>query len=122
MLFSMLGWLLLDLLRSRAQVTRALERFRVLGTALESSPVAVVITDSEGFIDWVNPQYERNCGYTLEEGQGAQTFAGGERANTPATYQPWWGPAVRPVVARHLHQPAARWKPLPRRSHLVARF
>ena len=33
MLFSMLGWLLLDLLRSRAQVTHALERFKVLGTA-----------------------------------------------------------------------------------------
>ena len=37
MLFSMLGWLLLDLLRSRAQVTRALERFKVLGTAWKAA-------------------------------------------------------------------------------------
>ncbi len=56
-LFCLLGLLLLDLLRSRARVASALERFRVLGTALESSPVSVVITDGEGRIDWVNPQY-----------------------------------------------------------------
>lgn len=91
MLFSMLGWLLLDLLRSRAQVTRALERFKVLGTALESSPVAVVITDSEGFIEWVNPQYERNCGYTLEEVKGRKPSVVASGQTPPATYQAMWG-------------------------------
>ena len=91
MLFSMLGWLLLDLLRSRAQVTHALERFKVLGTALESSPVAVVITDSEGFIEWVNPQYERNCGYTLEEVKGRKPSVVASGQTPPATYQAMWG-------------------------------
>lgn len=91
MLFCMLGWLLLDLLRSRAQVTRALERFKVLGTALESSPVAVVITDSEGFIEWVNPQYERNCGYTLEEVKGRKPSVVASGQTPPATYQAMWG-------------------------------
>lgn len=90
MLFSMLGWLLLDLLRSRAQVTRALERFKVLGTALESSPVAVVITDSEGFIEWVNPQYERNCGYTLEEVKGRKPSVVASGQTPPAMYQAMW--------------------------------
>lgn len=91
MLFAILGWLLLDLLRSRAQVARALERFKVLGIALESSPVAVVITDSEGFIEWVNPQYERNCGYTLEEVKGRKPSVVASGQTPPATYQAMWG-------------------------------
>ena len=81
-LFCLLGLLLLDLLRSRARVASALERFRVLGTALESSPVSVVITDGEGRIDWVNPQYERNTGYSLDEVRG----------KSPR----WWPAARRP--------------------------
>ena len=87
---SLLGLLLLDLLRSRGQVAAALERFRVLGAALESSPVSVVITNGEGLIDWVNPQYERNTGYSLEEVRGRKPslVASGQ---TPAqTYQVMW--------------------------------
>ena len=89
-LLFLLGLLLLDLLRSRARVAAALERFRVLGAALESSPVSVVITDGEGRIDWVNPQYERNTGYTLDEARGKKPslVASGQ---TPAqTYQVMW--------------------------------
>lgn len=89
-LLCLLGLLLLDLLRSRARVASALERFRVLGTALESSPVSVVITDGDGRIDWVNPQYERNTGYSLDEVRGKKPslVASGQ---TPAqTYQLMW--------------------------------
>ncbi|MFN4120882.1 PAS domain S-box protein [Acidovorax sp.] len=89
-LLSLLGLLLLDLLRSRARVAAALERFRVLGAALESSPVSVVITDGDGRIDWVNPQYERNTGYALDEVRGKKPslVASGQ---TPAhTYQEMW--------------------------------
>ncbi len=89
-LLSLLGLLLLDLLRSRARVAVALERFRVLGAALESSPVSVVITDGEGRIDWVNPQYERNTGYALDDVRGKKPslVASGQ---TPAqTYQEMW--------------------------------
>ena len=86
----MLGWLLLELLRSHARVNAALERFKVLGTALGNSPVAVVITDADGRIDWVNPQYERNTGFTLSEVRGKKpsVVASGQ---TPArTYQEMW--------------------------------
>lgn len=89
-LLCLLGLLLLDLLRSRARVASALERFRVLGAALESSPVSVVITDGDGRIDWVNPQYERNTGYSLDEVRGKKPslVASGQ---TPAqTYQLMW--------------------------------
>ena len=86
----LLGLLLLDLLRSRARVRAAMERFRVLGAALGNSPVSVVITDGDGRIDWVNPQYERNTGYTLDEVRGKKPslVASGQ---TPAqTYQQMW--------------------------------
>ncbi|MBV7431684.1 MULTISPECIES: PAS domain S-box protein [unclassified Acidovorax] len=89
-LLCLLGLLLLDLLRSRARMAAALERFSVLGAALESSPASVVITDGDGRIDWVNPQYERNTGYTLEEVRGKKPsmVASGQ---TPArTYQDMW--------------------------------
>ena len=86
----MLGLLLLELLRSHARVNAALERFKVLGTALGNSPVAVVITDADGRIDWVNPQYERNTGFKLNEVRGKKpsVVASGQ---TPArTYQEMW--------------------------------
>ncbi|MFN7152778.1 MAG: PAS domain S-box protein [Acidovorax sp.] len=89
-LLSLMGLLMLDLLRSRARVAAAMERFRVLGAALESSPVSVVITDGDGRIDWVNPQYERNTGYALDEVRGKKPslVASGQ---TPAqTYQVMW--------------------------------
>jgi two-component system sensor histidine kinase/response regulator len=89
-LLCLLGLLLLELLRSHARVNAALERFRVLGTALGNSPVAVVITDADGRIDWVNPQYERNTGFALAEVRGKKpsVVASGQ---TPArTYQEMW--------------------------------
>ncbi len=89
-LLGLMGLLMLALLRSRARVATALERFGVLGAALESSPVSVVITDGDGRIEWVNPQYERNTGYALDEVRGKKPslVASGQ---TPAqTYQVMW--------------------------------
>jgi two-component system, sensor histidine kinase and response regulator len=89
-LLGLMGLLMLALLRSRARVASALERFGVLGAALESSPVSVVITDGDGRIEWVNPQYERNTGYALDEVRGKKPslVASGQ---TPAqTYQVMW--------------------------------
>jgi two-component system, sensor histidine kinase and response regulator len=89
-LLGLMGLLMLALLRSRARVASALERFGVLGAALESSPVSVVITDGDGRIEWVNPQYERNTGYVLDEVRGKKPslVASGQ---TPAqTYQVMW--------------------------------
>nr|WP_311221573.1 MULTISPECIES: response regulator [unclassified Acidovorax] len=69
-LLTLLGSMVLDMLRNRMRMRAALERFRVLGAALESSPVAVTITDADGVIEWVNPQYERKTGYSLAEVRG----------------------------------------------------
>lgn len=50
--------------------TEAEESLRKLSAAVEQSPVAVVITDKEGRIEYVNPQFIRMTGYPLEELQG----------------------------------------------------
>jgi two-component system sensor histidine kinase/response regulator len=87
---SLLGLLLLDLQRSRRKMANAMERFRLLGVALENSPVAVVITDGDGRIDWVNPQYERNTGYGLEEVRGLKPSVVASGKTSARTYQAMW--------------------------------
>ncbi len=47
------------------------EELQILRTALEQSPVTAVITDTDGRIEYVNPQFEKSSGYTLEEARGA---------------------------------------------------
>ncbi len=45
-------------------------RLRLQSTALESAANAIVITDPDGNISWVNPAFTRLTGYTLEEALG----------------------------------------------------
>ncbi|MBO1438704.1 PAS domain S-box protein [Meiothermus sp. CFH 77666] len=45
----------------------------LLGTALESTANAVVITDSKGNIQWVNTAFTRLAGYTADEAIGKNT-------------------------------------------------
>ncbi len=89
-LLALLGLLALALLRSRAQMAATLERVQVLRTALEKVPLAVIVTDASGIIEWVNPQFEHNTGYPLAEVRGRKPsmLANG---HTPAqTYQDMW--------------------------------
>jgi two-component system sensor histidine kinase/response regulator len=86
----LVGLMLLDMLRSRARMAAALERFQVLGAALESSPVAVVITDGQGRIDWVNSQYERNTGYSLQEARGSKPNLVASGHTPTHTYREMW--------------------------------
>src|SRR5687767_5531648 len=46
------------------------ERHHVLGFALESSPDAVMVTNAQGFIEYVNPACERQTGYRLTDLRG----------------------------------------------------
>jgi PAS domain S-box-containing protein len=46
---------------------RAEEDVRKLSRAVEQSPVSVVITDTDGIIDYVNPKFTTATGYTAEE-------------------------------------------------------
>lgn len=46
---------------------QAEEHIRMLSQVVEQSPVVVIITDTEGNIEYVNPQFERVSGYKPEE-------------------------------------------------------
>jgi PAS domain S-box-containing protein len=45
-------------------------RFRQLSAAVEQSPVSVLITDTAGTIEYVNPAFERQTGFSREEAIG----------------------------------------------------
>jgi len=47
-----------------------IENNHLINTALEQSPVSIVITDLERRIKYVNPQFEKRTGYTKEEAYG----------------------------------------------------
>ncbi len=52
------------------EAREAQERLRVLGTAIESSPNAVFITDRTGTIQWVNSAFTRMSGFAYDEAVG----------------------------------------------------
>ena len=85
-----LGAVVLDTLRQRAGMAEAMKRFAVLGAALENSPASVVITDADGRIAWVNPQYERTTGYTLAEARGRKPSFVASGQTPPETYRQMW--------------------------------
>jgi diguanylate cyclase (GGDEF)-like protein/PAS domain S-box-containing protein len=66
------------------------QQLRKLSKALEYSPVAALITDSEGHIEYVNHRLVKECGYQAEELLG-NTPALLKSGHTPAaTYEAMW--------------------------------
>lgn len=71
------------------------ERITTLSQALEQSPVSVILTDTEGNIEYVNGTFERISGYSAEEvlGQSTRMLKSG---HTPAgKYQQLWESLAR---------------------------
>jgi diguanylate cyclase (GGDEF)-like protein/PAS domain S-box-containing protein len=75
-----LGGFALDVTETR----EAQERLRVLGTAIESSPNAVFITDRNGTIQWVNTGFTRMSGFAYDEavGQNPRILRSGQQDST----------------------------------------
>ena len=69
---------------------RAEEELQNLRTAVEQSANTVVITDTNGKIEYVNPAFEKSTGYTAAEalGNNPRVLKSGEQA--PAFYQDLW--------------------------------
>lgn len=59
---------------------KAEEKIRQLYRAVEQSPVSIVITDTNGNIEYVNPKFIQSTGYTPEEalGQNPRVLKSGE--------------------------------------------
>ncbi len=71
--------ILWSFLMARQRQLQGQARYAMLGTALEKAPVAVVIADAQGRISWVNPQFERKSGFSLEDvrNKTTQSIIGG---------------------------------------------
>ncbi len=69
---------------------RVEDELRKLSMAVEQSPATVVITDTTGKIEYVNPKFIRLTGYTPEEaiGQNPRVLKSGE--TPPAVYEELW--------------------------------
>jgi nitrogen fixation negative regulator NifL len=72
------------------EARRSEEQLRKLSRAVEQSPSTVMITNTEGKIEYVNPKFTQLTGYTLEEmrGKNPRTLKSGE--TTAAEYQRLW--------------------------------
>ncbi|MBF8275698.1 MAG: hypothetical protein HW390_771 [Candidatus Brocadiaceae bacterium] len=66
-------------------------RFQELSAAVEQNPCAIIITDLEGNIQYVNEKFCRMTSFTPEEviGQNPRMFKSGE--TTPEEYEDLWG-------------------------------
>ena len=77
----------------RTNITETQEahiRLRQLGRALEQSPTAVMITNTEGIIEYINPKLSEMTGYTSDEllGKNNNILKSGDMPAT--TFQEMW--------------------------------
>ena len=80
-----------DRKQAQAELTR-------LAAAVEQTGDSVVITDTDGNIEYVNPTFERTTGYTREEvlGRNPRILKSGK--TDPATYEDLWQTITRGEV------------------------
>ncbi|MCW8918152.1 MAG: EAL domain-containing protein [Gammaproteobacteria bacterium] len=69
---------------------RAEAELRKLSQAIEQSVSSVIITDPEGIIEYVNPQFSRTTGYHAEEVRGRKLNMLKSGQTTAAQYQELW--------------------------------
>lgn len=63
---------------------------RVLSSAIEQSPTAVLITDSGGVIEYVNPRFEAVTGYSSAELKGKKPGVLKSGVHPPEFYEQMW--------------------------------
>jgi PAS domain S-box-containing protein len=69
---------------------RAEEQLKILSRAVEQSPSLVLITDTNGNIEYVNPKFTAVTGYTFQEAQGQNPRLLKSGETSPETYQQLW--------------------------------
>jgi PAS domain S-box-containing protein len=69
--------------RELAERIKAEENLRKLSVAVDQNPASIVITDTSGIIEYVNPHFTELTGYTFEEavGQNSNILKTGETSN-----------------------------------------
>lgn len=66
------------------------DQLRKLSRAVEQSANTVVITNTEGFIEYVNPRFTQTTGYTREEAMGQHTRILKSGVTSPEAYKKLW--------------------------------
>jgi len=76
--------------RELSERQKAEERLRKLSVAVEQNPASIVITDTDGTIEYVNPRFSELTGYSTAEAVGRNTrmFKSGETG--PEEYRQLW--------------------------------
>ncbi len=66
------------------------ERLRKLSSAIEQNPASVVITNTDGMIEYVNPGFTKNTGYALDEVVGRNPRVLRSGVHPPEFYAQMW--------------------------------
>ena len=74
---------------------RAQEERRRLVAAVEQASETIVITDTDGRIEYVNPAFERTCGYTRDEATGRKLSMLDSGGHDDAYYATLWQTITR---------------------------
>jgi len=69
---------------------RVEDQLRLQSAALESAANAIMITDANGKIIWVNPAFSRTTGYSFEEAVGRNPRLLNSGKQEPAFYEEMW--------------------------------
>ena len=89
-----------SIVRDITQRKRAEEEMQKLSSAVEQTADSVLITDANGVIEYVNPAFEHNTGYTLVEAAGQTPRLVKSGQHDQAFYQKLWGTILAGDVFR----------------------
>ena len=66
------------------------ESIKKLSLAIEQSPVSVIITNTKGTIEYVNPKFTEISGYSFEEVKGSNPRVLKSGTTSPESYKEMW--------------------------------
>lgn len=86
---------LIGVISDITELKRTEEELRKLSRAVEQSPATVIITDSEGTIEYVNPKFVQLTGYTVEQAIGKNPRILKSGRQPPEFYRMLWKTITR---------------------------
>lgn len=90
-----LGELNRRLEQSLADIKLSQSRLQVLSTAIEQSPTSVIITGADALIQYVNPRFSEESGYSSAEAIGQNPSILNSGLTEPSTFRDLWSHLMR---------------------------